>query len=258
MNIRTTRFLPLAGLVALLASVSLATPITGDLRVSGQATVSLSALNFLCEPLSGLVCNEATQGNLFIGNGQTGNFTAVANSYGWIRDLNQAQQPIGMPFPGGPLLDFITFALRPDYHIDLTGIAPGDFSAAACGAAPAGGQTCTPPGSAFNLINATDPNGVINSTATFQVSGRAYSGTMASGFSTLTGTYSADFNVPYQTLLTQLAAGGGTGTVTAPYSARFTATMVNEVPEPETMTLMFAGLIALICTKLFSRRMQES
>jgi len=257
MNIRTTRFLPLAGLVVLLASVSLATPITGDLRVSGQATVSLSALNFLCEPLSGLACNEATQGNLFIGNGQAGSFTSVANSYGWVKDLNQAQQPIGLPFPGGPLLDFITFAVQPSYHIDLIGIAPGSFSPAGCGAPPAGGQTCTPPGSAFNLINATDPNGVVNSTATFQVSARGYQGTMASGFSNLTGTFSADFNMPYQNLLAQLATGGGTGTVTAPFSARFTASPINEIPEPETMTLMFAGFMMFLCTKLFSRRIQQ-
>ena len=241
------RHLPMAGAFVLFSAVSFAAPIVGDLRISGQAIVSNTALNFLCEPLSGLPCNESSQGNTFVGNVQCGDFTAVSNSWGWIKDLNQAAQPIGAPFPGGALLDFITFSTRPDFHIDLTAISPGSFSPAQCLAAPAGGQVCTPPGSAFNLINASDPNGVVNSTATFQVSGRAYQGTMATGVSTFTGTYSADFNVPFQTILSQLAANNGTGTVMAPYSARFTATAVPgaEIPEPGTMSLMLAGAVLL-------------
>ena len=120
MSLRITRFLHLAGLVALLASVSLATPVTGDLRILRSSDcIEFSALNFSCEPLSGLVCNEATQGNLSIGNGQAGSFTSVCK----LIRLDQGFEPSSGNLSGcrsrRSLLDFITFALRPDYHIDL-------------------------------------------------------------------------------------------------------------------------------------------
>jgi PEP-CTERM motif len=225
--------------------------LTGNLRISGQAIVSNTNLNFLCEPASALPCVEAVEGNVFAGVSQTGDFTAVANTWGTVKDLSQANQPIGVDFL---LLDFITFPIAPTFHIDLTSISQGDFPATDCFAAPAGGQICTPPGSAFNLSNGTDSLGRINSTANFQVAGRGYVGSMATGYSLFTGTYSADFNVPYQQLLADLAANNGTGTVTAPYSARFDFTPFTAIPEPGSVSLMLAGVAALATTKVLRRK----
>lgn len=248
----TQRLFAAAGLFAILSSVSMAAPITGDLRISGQAMVSYTELDFLCETASsGLPCDEATQGQFFVGQGQTGDFAAASNSFGWIKDLSAANQPIGQPFPGGPLVDFITLFVAPDVHLNLTSISPGDFPAASCAAAPAAGQVCTPPGSAFNLINNGTGN-TITSTATFQVEGIGYKGSMADGFSTFVGTFSADFNVPFQQLLAQLNSNGGTGSVTAPYSARFELTPA-AIPEPGTTTLMAAGF-ALVLAQAIRRR----
>ena len=252
MKFTVASLLSVAAVLLSFSSSAVATPLVGNLRISGQATVSNTDLDFACEPVSGVPCVEADEGNTLAGLFQTGDFTAVSSQFGLIKDLNNVDQPIG---PAGFVLDnFITFPSVPGYNIVLTNIAFGDFGLADCLAAPAGGQTCTPPGSAFNLSNGTDGAGRINSTANFQVSGIGYKDSQATGYSFFTGTFSADFNVPYQDLLAQLASGGGTGTVTAPYSARFDFT---PIPEPGSMSLMLFGGIAAFTTRLIRRRRQS-
>jgi len=226
-----------------------AAPITGTLSGGGSAEVSNTFLNFLCDVLSTAPCADAGQGSFLVGpvsaTTQTGSFASVANTWATLKDLNNVTEPVGSSFM---LPDFIVFQANPALHLDLTFINPGSFPAGMCFSAPSPGQICTPPlptgVSAFNLINGANNQ----STATFQVQGTGYSVSASTGTSTYVGTFSADFNEPYQTLLAQLASNGGTGSVTAPYSARFTLTPVVPppgVPEPATSMMVVGGLLVM-------------
>lgn len=242
-----SRILPVAAVLAF-SAVSVAAPLTGTLDITGSATVSYTELDFGCIP-GQPGCVEGTEGNQFAVGAQSGDFTAVAFQFGEILDLNSTDQPIGTPFV---LNNFISFAGMP-WNIQLTSISSGDAGVADCFAAPSAGQTCTPPGSAFTLLNQLDDNGNFSSTATFQVSGLAWTGSQATGFSTFTGTFSADRNSSFQDLLTTLGANGNTGSITAPYSATFEFT---PIPEPGTTSLMIAGG-ALLAVGSLRRRKQN-
>jgi len=151
---------------------------------------------------------------------QTGDFESVAGEIGRMRDFN--------PFAGpNTLTNFLTIG---EFTFDLGFVGPGVFGSAQCGAAAAAGQTCTVPGTAINQVNTTGNQ----STFSFRFTGTARDETGASPFR---GVFTAQFNRSFQDVNTLARTGNGIETT---FSATLTA-----VPEPATVTLMGAGLLAL-------------
>jgi len=136
--------------------------------------------------------------------------------------------------------NFLTFAGDANLRFTLTELDLGTFSSAACSAAPAAGQTCTPNvpgGSPFNLINISTGTAV----ASFNVEGMMQDTAIVGSVPTLYhGHFFAVLGTNYQTALAALAVPGGTVTATGGASANF-----NQLPEPASVQLMFAPLLLL-------------
>lgn len=222
-------------LVTMLASVSQAALINGTLNITGDVRVTGTEIDFL--PVGG------GDGQFAVTNTQTGSFVPLANTTGTATDLDITVQPVGVAFPE---LDFLTFAAQPGLIFRLNFIEPGVFGAAGCLPPPAAGQTCTPPGSPFNLINV----GLNASTASFRVRGTVTDGSM-SPISTFTGTYTTQFD--NQNLQSVLATLNSAGEVRASYSANFTVTAI---PEPGTISLAVVAGLMFVGGGLLRRKLQ--
>jgi hypothetical protein len=219
-----------------------ATPISGQLNISGDVVVTLSAIDF-APPVGG------GTGQFVIGTTSTGDFSFPFMTQGTAKDLSSAAQPVGTPFL---LTSFLTLP-NPANNIafDLNFITPGSFSSAACGAPAAADQQCTPtlpPGlglSPFELTNTAvfNPatgNTELHSSVVFNMAGQVRNVTTGE-LSNFTGTYSAQFLTPFQTVLAELAANGS---VSNTYSGTFNATVVpTTTPEPASMALLGVGLL---------------
>ncbi len=236
----------------LIPAPSFATPILGSFDIGGSsATVGALSLLFGCNPaITNAPCpGPANYGNFSVTSTGPGSFAPYLNQGGYIHNLDNSGQPLNTNFN---LLNFIFFSatagnpvLVPDIALDLHFIFLGVDPQAQCAIAPAPGQICTPIIPA--LVSANNPQGLsafnlqntqTGSTASFSVAGNArrISTGEISGF---TGVFTAQFNVPYQTVLAQLSAGA----VTNSYSSTFTATTI---PEPETTALVLGGLLVLL------------
>ncbi len=144
----------------------------------------------------------------------SGSFAVLGNTTGLVADFTMATAPVGAPFT---LNNFIVFAAAPTLQLHLTFINPGVFSSAQCGLAAAAGQTCTPAGSAFNLVNTTATSSVLS----FTMAGTATDGTLPT--STFQGTLTTQFTgMSFQQVLATLAGGGS---VSGAYSADFLASV---------------------------------
>jgi len=224
--------------------------INGSFGGSGWATVSFSNLNF-CP--NGSTPNGANQagactpgiGNVSLGGG-AGSFTGVTGNLNQILSLNSVSEPVGATVSVPGWMTFIPSVGAPPISLTLTSVLAGSFSSLACGSAPAAGQTCTPPGSAFNLQNQT----ISSSSATFDIIGNAVDG--AGGSSPFLAIFSSQFNVPYQSLLAALSINSGTGNYSGQYSVSVSA---SAVPEPMTLSMMGIGLLGL---GLIARRRESS
>jgi hypothetical protein len=172
-------------------------------------------------------------------SGNTGSFAALNNTTGSILDLNETVETPGLSFPA--LMGFITFTTAPNIRLDLTAIDPGTFTQTDCFAAPAAGQTCTPPAfgggvqNPFNLSNGS----ATTSAASITFRGNAVN-TTTGETDTFVGIFSTQFTVPYQTLLQEVTSGA---TVSTSYSATITTT--SAVPEPASLFLLGSGLIGI-------------
>ena len=155
---------------------------------------------------------------------------------------------------------FVTFG---GYTFSLTNILQGSFGQAQCGAAPAAGQTCTPPQlpgatiSPFNLANQT----ASTSTASFQVSGTVTQ-TGTQNTAAYNGIFTAQFlsgnnALNYQQVLAALSGGPGSpGLNGVSFSATFSTVPTSTVPEPATVALMATGLVAMFGGTMLRRRNQ--
>jgi hypothetical protein len=161
-----------------------------------------------------------------------------------IANLMDPPDAVGTPIDVPDFMTFNNAGVTTD--LTLTMILPGIDTAAACGAAPEVGQTCTPPGSLFNLVNNSPPaagqpcGDQCQAAVTWVMEGTTTSG------STWVGNFSTQFplGTPYQTVLADLAANGF---VDNTFAATITLTpnTVTKTPEPATVTLMGMGLILL-------------
>ena len=209
-----------AGLLALplsFLSVSAnAAAVTGVANIAGSATITSTSIDF--NP----VFTPTAGGN------ETGSFAGLTG--GSIGSLTGGPATGTVSMPG-----FMTFntAAAP-VIFDLTYIAPGVGTAAACGSS-AVGATCTPTGSPFTLFQLS-ANTVA---ASLQINGDAYTAPKSSGYSNATGIFSTQFVMPgtIPEILAQLQTTGVVGTT---YSASFIA---NPVPEPASMLMMGFGLV---------------
>ena len=137
----------LQGLVALFLCVcstaqaqALATH--GTLDITGAVSVTPQSLDFI-PPLG------AGAGIVQVGSTGTGIFATALGTSGQILDIPYAA---GVAQPG-----LLTLAVFPAMTFDLTVLEAGAFKSTKCSATrSAAGQTCTPAGSALNLINTSD------------------------------------------------------------------------------------------------------
>ncbi len=236
--------LKLATLATILLASSFAAPITGQLSITGDASVSALSLSFLCDLFSPFSCAPNT-GQMQVTNLQTGSFAPLANTPGNIKGLSSTTTPLNEAFT---LSDFMTFAADPNIALDLNFIFLG--TGAPCLASGNTG-TCTP--NIPPLITAANPEGKspfnltntpAGSSAEFSVLGTtrnvatgetaAFNGVFSATFTSTPGTTDQDVDH----VLGRLASPGGVSK--APYAGQFVATA--SVPEPATLALMLGGL----------------
>lgn len=220
---------------ALMVGAAYATPISGELDITGDVAVGATTIDWL--PVGG------GTGTFTVTASSTGTFSGLVGATGTAKDLDVTAQPVGVPIS---LPNFLV--LPGGISFELTMIDPGVFGSADCTAAPAAGQNCTPlfpaPKSPFNLTNTA-----VGSTASFTVRGIATMGGVSAPFSGVVGTYTTQFTGQnYQSLLATIAGGG---TVAASYSANF---IVEQVPEPSTMYLGLGGF-AMAAAGFLRRRL---
>lgn len=242
MRSRTITSLAIA-VLALSPTLVIASPITGSFDISNSTGVQVGLLfnNFLCQTgITNAPCPAPPNYGNFSETG-IANFAGLQGGY--IHSLSEATTPAG----GGFLLpNFIIFPSAPNIALDLNNIFLGVDSPAGCAASPAApGQMCTPQSAAF--VTPQDPTGLSplnlqnlnggGSSASFSVAGITRN--VATGeTSPFNGLFTAQFTVPYQTLLATVLSGG---TITNSYSATFTVTA--GVPEPGSIFMMLGGLL---------------
>lgn len=225
----TRTLLKAAACGAVVACSTFAAPISGTVNFSGSVTDSGTVLTFT--PSGAFTITDL---------GNTGTFAGLSSTTGVIQNLDVITTPVGQSVS---IPDFITFSAAPNLSITLDMIDPGDYTSTDCFAAPAAGQTCTlPPG--FGGAPATQPNAIdLSNTATGSTASLSFTGaaidSATGSMSAADGILTAQFTVPYQTLLADIASGSP---VPTSYSATLTATVV---PEPSTLVLLGCGLIAV-------------
>jgi hypothetical protein len=225
-----------AVLIAVSASAT-ATPVSGTLQLGGTFTIGPTFLSFCATagPCPSAPGNWNVPGN---GTGDLSGPYANDPNGGLITNLSSAVEPAGVLLAGNgvPFLNFAVSGalLTPDIDFWVTEVFAGVGGTASCGAAAAPGQVCTPSGSAATLINGA--GGDSSGTITMQGFARRIS---TGELSNLQMVFTSQFNTPFQSVLSTLAADGS---VTNTFSASFAAT---PVPEPVTLTLVGFGLLAL-------------
>ncbi len=207
---------------------------------SGAGNLGITSLSFQCNQPGDTQCVVAPSGSGdFSVSNSTGNFAQYNLTFGLIKSLNNAGQPLNTAFS---LPSWISFDLNSQIGLELTFLPLGtDPQSANC----AGLTVCTPTSNL--LITPNNPGGLTgfdltqtgsNTAATFFVGGIAHAtdGTFDS-FSGIFTTQFAGLN-PQQTLAA-LATGNPQS-----YSAVITlAGSSVPVPEPLTLSMFAVGLV---------------
>lgn len=230
-------------LLLLLPVVSLASPIlTGTFNLAGTFSVTGFSLVHWQSNNAPPMSNEATIGT----TGLTGTFASLApgGENVAITDLNNPPEVVDSG--GFPAENFVTFTTMPTWAtlmIDFIPQAPVLNPTNNCPSGSAAvGQSCTLAGSPFTLSNISGtPTNPIGAQVGFVLDGVS-----SDGKSDWTANYTAQFNTPYQTLLSELFPSSGIpGTVTNTFSATFTVAPAPAVPESSTTGYMLIGSVAL-------------
>jgi len=201
----------------LLSTSAHAAVVTGEANIAGNVNVDASSIRF--NPIF-----TNTPGAM-----ETGSFAGLTG--GTIMSL------FGGPTTGNVNVpNFISFnqGVAAPVTFDLTYIAPGVGTAAACSSSTPG-SLCTPNGSPFTLLQLTSSTVV----ASLQLNGTAYTGSSATGSSMTRGVFSTQTVIggTLPAIIAALNAGQSLNGIT--YSASFAA---SPVPEPGSMLLMGLGL----------------
>jgi hypothetical protein len=224
--------------------VAHAIPISGILNATGSLVESNGVITFTNSgPIGG--------GIFAVDPSSTGFWASLAGTSATVQPLSAAIEPPGFPVN---IPNWITFNGVPTISVTLNLVLPGIHSAAACGAAPAAGQNCTPPGTPFNLTNLTASSSV----ESFGLQGTVVDTSSPGETSSFSGLFTVQFpSLSYQSLLASL---GGGASVPTTYSAAFTATPnpVISTPEPSTLSLIGFGGAVLSAGLLIKRTLRKS
>jgi hypothetical protein len=213
---------------------------TGVLNIAGSVSISFGNIDFY--PLGG------GSGSFSIFAPETGIFGPLMGSTGSIMDLNNTTEPVGSTVN---VPDFMTFAGAPNLELTLTELPAGTFSSATCGGTAASGQTCTPPGTPYDLTNQT----ATSSTASFTVDGYLTDTNNPGVQTAFTGIFTTQFeDMSFQQVVAAIEGGQ---TVDASYSATFTA-VSTATPEPASMLTMLSGGLLLIGVGAFGKKLRRT
>jgi hypothetical protein len=216
------------------------------LNFSGNFQASPTTLTFQCnQPADiGCIAPPAGSGDVSV-SGSTGSFAQYNSTFGFIKSINNALQPLNTAFS---LPNFITFELNANETVTLTFIPLGtDTASATC----AGLMHCTPQSNL--LITPTNPSGLSEfnldsaggSTAlVFAVQGVVHDN--GANTAAISGTFTTQFAGlnPQQTLA--LLNSGATNTYSASLSV---APAVAGVPEPGSIALIGIGLAVVMMNR---------
>jgi len=244
-------------LLTILPFEALASTFNGTLNFTGGAEISATSITFACSVAYTPTCptgygNFSTPSTAI----QTGDFASYGDQFGLIANLDQADEPGNTSFllPNFLIFNSSPSLPSPDLALDLTFIAPGVYGQTDCSATPAPGQTCTLelPG----LVTAANPDGLtwfnlsnsaMGSTLSFSIAGVAR--TISTGETApFVGTFTAQFNLPYQDLLTALEND--------PLPASFAASVTTDTaPEAASFFMVGAGILLSV---VFRRKLERA
>lgn len=213
--------------------------VIGTFQISGSTTLRPTSITWTSLLA---VANETTVApsgltGIYSGIGLGGHDVA-------IEDLTTATEPVGVMFPAQTFISFTGFPALS--ALEDTFITPGIYTSAGCTANPPSvGQTCTPSFggsvSPFNFVNNPPPP----PSGPFSAVTWVVSGVSADGQDTWVGVFVSQFTEPFQNVLAALGPGGP-GFISNTYSATITvSSAATSLPEPDTMALLFAGLMSL-------------
>jgi len=221
------------GLMAISAG---AAPINGTVNWTGTVDATPTTIDFYLHTLGDM--------QLSVNLPTTGSFADLTvGDVGTIKPLSAAANPPGVMFPGGPLLDWVTFPDGISIDLNMLNAAPGVI----CSASVTTNCSLVPNSPVvFNQVGPTV-------TATFSGFGTARltaDAPTAADSMFVAGITTQFANTTIAALATELAT---TGHIVDSYSVTGTA---SSVPEPGTTSAMLGGLLVL--AGLATRRMRRN